>query len=78
MSEIQIIRKPIPEEPPHWTEWMRALKKGECFPVPAESRRDVQSIASRMTREEGDRKFTIRRVVNEETGEVEIFCWRIA
>ena len=78
MSEIQILKgKPIPEDRPHWTEMLRALKVKECFPVPPESRGDVQSIVSRMTREEGDRKFTIRQVVDEKTGKTEIYCWRI-
>ena len=68
------MRKPVPEDPIHWP--LRTLKVKECFPVPHEKRGSVQSIATRIGKQEGKR-FTLRTVVNEETGKSEIFCWRV-
>ena len=76
MSEVQIIKKPMPDEPPHWAETLRTMKVKECFEVPLDKRGSVQSIAFRMGKLEG-KEFTIRTVVNEDTGKPELFCWRV-
>lgn len=77
MSEVQILKKkPIPEEPPHWSDLLRTLKVEECFPLPQNKRVGVQSLAFRVARATG-KKFTIRQVVNSETGATEVYCWRV-